>query len=134
VHVVTALLVAVVAYTGWDYLRISQIYLARADRLPPWRNHTLEKLRASWLFAGQVQFAELSLTPVVRANAAQVNALANRVLHFSPEPRVAAKLVESATLLDRDDEALAVAARFKIAYPVEYARWIRGDPTESPGD
>lgn len=130
VHAVTALLVAVVAYTGWDYLRISQIYLARAERLPPWQDHTLEKLRASWLFAGQVQFAELSLTPVVRANAPAVNALANRVLHFSPEPRVAAKLVESATLLDHDhdDEALAVAARFKIAYPVEYAGWIRGEP------
>jgi O-antigen ligase len=134
VQAVTALLVAVVAYTGWDYLRISQIYLARAERLPPWQDHTLEKLRASWLFAGQVQFAELSLTPVVRANAPEVNALANRVLHFSPEPRVAAKLVESATLLDHDDEALAVAARFKIAYPVEYARWIRGEPPEAPGD
>lgn len=128
VYAVTLLLAAMVAYTGWDYLRISQIYLARAERLPPWQDHTLGKLRASWLFAGQVQFAELSLTPVVRANAPEVNALANRVLHFSPEPRVAAKLVESATLLDHDDEALAVAARFKIAYPVEYARWIRGEP------
>ena len=122
------------AYTGWDYLRISQIYAARAERLPPWEDHTLEKLRASWLFADQVQFAELSLTPVMRANAAAVNALATRVLHFSPEPRVAAKLVESATLLDRDDEALAVAARFKIAYPVEYARWIRGEAPDEPGD
>ena len=100
VCVATAVMVAVVAYTGWDYLRISQIYVARAERLPPWQDHTLDKLRASWLFAGQVQFAELSLTPVVRANAPEVNALANRVLHFSPEPRVAAKLVESATLLD----------------------------------
>ena len=132
--VVTALLVAVVGYTGWDYLRISQIYLSRAERLPPWQDHTLEKLRASWLFAGQVQFAELSLTPVVRANAPAVNALAQGVLHFSPEPRVVAKLIESATLLDRDDEALALAARFKIAYPVEYARWIRGEPPDATGD
>lgn len=134
VHAVTALLVAVVAYTGWDYLRISQIYVARAERLPPWQDHTLEKLRASWLFAGQVQFAELSLTPVVRANAAAVNTLARGVMHFSPEPRVVAKLIESATLLDRDDEALALAARFKIAYPVEYARWIRGEAPDAPGD
>lgn len=134
VHAVTALLAAVVAYTGWDYLRISQIYVARAERLPPWQDHTLDKLRASWLFAHQVQFAELSLTPVVRANAPAVNALAQGVLHFSPEPRVVAKLIESATLLDRDDEALALAARFKIAYPVEYARWIRGEPPDAPGD
>lgn len=133
-HAVTALLMAMVAYTGWDYLRISQIYLARAERLPPWQDHTLEKLRASWLFADQVRFAELSLTPVVRANAPAVNALAQGVLHFSPEPRVVAKLIESATLLDRDDEALALAARFKIAYPVEYARWIRGEAPDAPGD
>ena len=133
-HAVTALLVAVVGYTGWDYLRISQIYLTRAERLPPWQDHTLEKLRASWLFAGQVQFAELSLTPVVRANAPAVNALAQGVLHSSPEPRVVAKLIESATLLDRDDEALGLAARFKIAYPVEYARWIRGEAPDAPGD
>jgi len=133
-HAVTALLVAVVGYTGWDYLRISQIYLARAERLPPWQEHTLEKLRASWLFADQVQFAELSLMPVVRANAPAVNDLAHGVVHFSPEPRVVAKLIESATLLDRDDEALAFAARFKIAYPVEYARWIRGEAPDAPGD
>jgi hypothetical protein len=130
VHAVTALLVATVAYTAWDYLRISQIYLSRAERLPPWRDNTMDKLHASWLFAGQVQFAELSLTSVVRANAPEVNALGQRVLHFSPEPRVVAKLIESATLLDRDDEALSLAARFKIAYPVEYARWIRGEAPE----
>lgn len=123
----TALLVAMLAYTAWDYLRISQIYLARAERLPPWRDDTLDKLRASWLFAGQVQFAALSLTSVARANAPEVNDLAQRALHFSPEPRVVAKGVESATLLNHDDEALALAARFKIAYPVEYARWIRGE-------
>jgi O-antigen ligase len=134
VHALTALMVAVVGYTGWDYLRISQIYLARAERLPPWQEHTLEKLRASWLFADQVQFAELSLMPVVRANAPAVNDLAHSVVHFSPEPRVVAKLIESATLLDRDDEALAFAARFKIAYPVEYARWIRGEAPDAPGD
>lgn len=127
VSVVTALLIAVTAYAGWDYLRISQIYLPRAERLPPWHDDTLAKLKASWLFAEQVRFAELSLTPAVRATAPEVHALGQQVLHFSPEPKVVAKLVESATLLGRDDEALALAARFKIAYPVEYARWIRGE-------
>ncbi|MGJ7490973.1 PglL family O-oligosaccharyltransferase [Variovorax sp. ZT4R33] len=134
VSAVTALLVAVTAYAGWDYLRISQIYLPRAERLPPWRDDTMAKLKASWLFAEQVRFAELSLTPVVRATAPEVHALGQRVLHFSPEPKVVAKLVESATLLGRDDEALALAARFKIAYPVEYARWIRGEAPDAPAD
>lgn len=132
--VVAALLIAVVGYAGWDYLRISQIYTLGSERLPPWRNDTLAKLKGSWLFAGQVRFAELSLTAVTRANAAEVNALAQRTLHFSPEPRVVAKLIESATLLGRDDQALAWAARFKIAYSEEYARWIRGEPIEKEPD
>ncbi|MGJ7544991.1 PglL family O-oligosaccharyltransferase [Variovorax sp. LT1R16] len=132
--VVAALAIAVVGYTGWDYLRISQIYAVRAERLPPWRDDTLARLQGSWLFAGQVRFAELSLLPVTRANAAEVNALAQRTLHFSPEPRVVAKLIESATLIGRDDQALAWAARFKIAYSEEYARWMRGEPVEKEAD
>ena len=131
---VAAWLVAVVGYAGWDYLRISQIYTARAERLPPWREDTLAKVQGSWLFAGQVRFAELSLTTVTRANAAEVHALAQRVLHFSPEPRVVSRLIESATLQGRDGEALALAARFKAAYPDEYGRWIRGEPLEAPAD
>lgn len=131
---VAAWLVAAVVYPGWDYLRISQMYTVRAERLPPWRDDTLAKAQGSWLFAGPVRFAELSLTTVTRANAAEVHALAQRVLHFSPEPRVVSRLIESATLLGRDDEALALAARFKAAYPYEYARWIRGEPLEAPAD
>jgi hypothetical protein len=43
---------------------------------------------------------------------------------------VVAKLIESATLIGRDDQALAWAARFKIAYSEEYARWMGGEPVE----
>ncbi|MGF6527364.1 Wzy polymerase domain-containing protein [Variovorax sp. PvP013_2] len=125
------LLLAAVAFAAWDYTRISQLYLARADRLAPWRDDTLAKLRSSWLFASQVRFAELSMTPVTSANAAEVHALAQRMLHFSPEPRVIVRLIDSATLLGRDDEAAALAARFKVAFPAEYARWLRGKPPTS---
>jgi O-antigen ligase len=127
-------LVAIVAYSGWDYARISQIYLAREARLPAYRDDTLAKLRGSWLFAAPVQFAELTLTPVSTANAAEIHALAQRVLHFSPEPRVIVKLIESATLLGKNDEALAQAERFRIAYPHEYARWVEGRPVDDPSE
>jgi hypothetical protein len=124
-------LLAAIAYAAWDYTRISQIYLARAERLAPWREDTLAKLRASWLFASQVRFAELTMTPVTAANAAAVHALAARTLHFSPEPRAIAPLIESALLLGREDEAAALAARFRIAFPPEYARWLAGRPVET---
>ncbi len=52
------------------------------------------------------------------------------VLHFSPEPRVIARLIDSAMLLGREDEALAQMARFRIAFPDAYARWLAGEPVE----
>ncbi|MDM0039478.1 Wzy polymerase domain-containing protein [Variovorax sp. J22G21] len=125
-------LMAIVGYAGWDYTRISQIYLPREERLPAYRDDTLAKLQGSWLFASQVRFAELSLTPVTQANAAEIHAMAERALHFSPEPRVIVKLIESAALLGRDDEAFAQAERFRRAFPADYARWLTGQPADAP--
>ena len=114
-----------VVYAAWDYTRISQIYLPRDERLPPWQDDTLAKVRDSWLFARQVDFAELTLTPVTHENAARMHALAERTLHFSPEPRVIVKLIESAELSGREDEARLIAERFRAAFPRDYARWLR---------
>jgi hypothetical protein len=57
-----------------------------------------------------------------------MHALAQRVLHFSPEPSVIVKLIDSAALLGEQDEAVAQAARFKAAFPHAYGRWIAGLP------
>jgi O-antigen ligase len=127
-------LIAIVAYAAWDYTRISQLYLAREDRHPAWRDDTLAKVQDSWLFANQVKFAELALTKVDRTNAAEVHALAQRLLHFSPEPRVIVKLIDSATLLGRDEEAFEQATRFRIAFPLDYARWLDHEPMNDPSE
>jgi O-antigen ligase len=127
-----AVLIAIVCYAGWDYIRISQIYLSREERLPEYEDNTLEKLQGSWLFANQVSFAKLTLTTVTPANAAEVHALAQRLLHFSPEPRVIVKLIESAELLGLHDEALAEAERFSVAFSHQYKRWIEGQPIDLP--
>jgi len=124
----------VVGYAAWDYTRISQLYLARDERLPAWRDDTLAKVQDSWLFENQVKFAELTLTTLSTANAAEVHALAQRVLHFSPEPRVIVKLIDSAMLLGRTDEALAQAVRFRNAFPREYARWLDNEPVDDPAE
>ncbi len=125
-------LLAFVGYAGWDYTRVSQIYLASEDRLPAYRDDTLARIQPSWLYANEVRFAALALTPLTRANAAEVHAMAERTLHFSPEPSVVIKLIESATMLGRQDEAFAQAERFKAAYPDDYARWLTG-PSGAPG-
>jgi hypothetical protein len=121
-------LLAVVGWAAWDYTRVSQVYLARDQRLPAYRDDPLGQAQRSWLFQAPVAFARLTLTPVSQANAAALHALAQQVLHFSPEPSVIVRLIDSAALLGEDDEAVAQAVRFQAAFPHEYSRWIAGLP------
>ena len=124
---IAILSIAFVACAGWDYYRISQLYRVPTHRAQAYRDHTLDKVRDSWLFAGQVRFAELTTTPLTAENAAQLHALATDSLHFSPEPRVIEKLIESAVLLGRDEEALFYLQRYQAAFAESHARWAAKD-------
>ena len=68
------------------------------------------------LFKQQVRFAELTTTPLTPANAVRVHSLALTLLHFSPEPRVIEKLIDSAELLGQPDEAEFYRARYRAAF------------------
>ncbi len=114
---------AVCLYAAWDYRRVSQIYLPPESRAPGFRDDTLSKIRGSWLFRTQAQFAELTITPLTRENAAWTFENARAMLHFSPEPRVIEKLIESATVLGRENEMLMDLARFRAAFPEAYEAW-----------
>ena len=118
------ILIAIGIYTAWDYHRISQLYLAPQDRDTAYADDTIGKARQSWLFSNQVQFAELTTTPVTAQNAARLNAMAQSLVHFSPEARVVQKLIDSALLLGQDDEAAPYIERFSTVYPKEYASWL----------
>ena len=121
------ILIAFVGYAAWDYQRISQIYLPPESRESAYRTDTLNKIRSSWLFADQVQFAELLTTPLTLANADWTFNTARQLLHYSPEPRVVERLIESAVMLGRDDDALAYLVRYRAAFPKEYALWAKSD-------
>ncbi|MES2973119.1 MAG: Wzy polymerase domain-containing protein [Pseudomonadota bacterium] len=121
------ILLPALCYAAWDYWRIGQIYTPPDARAPAYRANTLEKLRASWLFADQVRFAELTMSPVTRANARAMHALATAAVHYSPEPAVVERLIESAVMLDRDDEAIVNLARYKAAFPKEHAAWAEAN-------
>lgn len=123
---VSVLLMAGAASAAWDYRRISQIYLDPEARSATYRDDTLEKIRGSWLFQQQVRFAELNIMALTKDNAAQVNAMAHEVLHYSPEARVAEKLIESAEMLGRDEEARFYLLRYRAAFPEQHARWAKG--------
>lgn len=116
---------AALGYAAWDYHRASQIYLPEEQRAPGWRHDPLARLGRVWLFRSQVRFAELTLTPLTRANAEWTHQRALALLHYSPEPRVIEKAIESAVLLGRDEEALGQLARFRAAFPEAYAEWSR---------
>ena len=123
------ILIAFISYAAWDYHRISQIYLEPESRSAAYRADTLNKIRSSRLFADQVQFAELLTTPLTPANAQWTLNTAKQLLHYSPESRVVEKLIESAVMLGKDDEALAYLARYKAAFPKEHALWAKRNST-----
>lgn len=116
-------LITFTAYAAWGYHRVSQIYLIPKMRSEAYRDNTLAKVRDSWLFQNQVRFAELTTTRLTIDNAAHLNDLAKALLHFSPEPHVIEKLIESAGLLGRGDEVLFYLMRYRAAFPESHARW-----------
>jgi hypothetical protein len=124
------LVLALVAYAAWDYRRISQIYLQPAQRAPAYRDDTLAKVQQSWLYQRQVRFAALGVAEVTPDSAAFVHALATELLHFSPEPRVIEKLLDSAQLLGLQSEVEFHKPRFAAAFPKDYARWLAAQAAE----
>ena len=121
------LLLCAVWYGALDYHRVSQIYTAPQARDPAYRDNTLAKIQGSWLFADQVRFAELTMSAVSRSNAARMFALASASLHYSPEPAVVERLIESEVALGMDDAALLDLARYKAAFPKEHAAWAKAN-------
>lgn len=116
------------ACAGWDYWRVSQIYRPVSERAPALRENTIAKVSDTLFFADSVDFALLTSMPlaaITPANAAQTFALAQGLLHFSPEPRVIEPLIVSARQLGRSDVAAAQELRYRMAYPEDYARWQR---------
>ena len=120
-------LIAMLAATAVSYHGVSQIYLPPAERSTAYQGDTLEKIRGNRLFRNPARFAELGMTPLTPANAAAIHDMAGALLHYSPEPRVIEKLIESAAMLGRDDEALQYLARYRAAFPQEHARWAEAN-------
>lgn len=122
---IATIMIAMVVLAGIDYRRVSQIYLPVAERSAAYRDDTLNKIRGAWLFRDQARFAELGLTALTPGNAAAMHSMARELLHYSPEPRVIEKLIESAVLLGRDEEAVQYLARYRAAFPQDHARWAQ---------
>ncbi|MHB8951125.1 MAG: Wzy polymerase domain-containing protein [Rhodoferax sp.] len=115
-------MIVISAYAAWDYQRVSQLYLSPSMRAQAYRMQPLVKITSSWLFQDQLRFAALTTTALTSANAAQLHQQALDMLHFSPEPRVIEKLIDSAVLLGRPDDAQFYRLRYRAAFPENEAR------------
>ena len=129
-----ALMLAACAYVGWDYRRVSQIYLQPDERARAYRDDPLTPARHSILFAGTVRFAELTMERPTRANAAWMLPAALQSLAYSPEPRVIERVIESASWLGQDDLALTHMARYKAAFPKEFQAWSERNRRRQEGE
>lgn len=116
-----------------DYWRVSQPFLAPAQRSAWLPGDPLQQARRSWWYRAHADFATLALTPLDTANAAELHALALRLLHHSPEPLVIDKLLDSSRLLGRPQDLAFYASRYQAAYPQPYAAWRARQPAGSPG-
>jgi hypothetical protein len=121
--------IACIAVAAVDYWRVSQLYLPVSERSKRYRVDATDKIQNSLLFENQVQFAAFTTTPLTPENAQQLRHLGEKLLHFSPEPRIVEKLIESNVMLGRDDEAAYWLKRYQAAFPEAHSRWA----IESPG-
>ncbi|XDF36227.1 Wzy polymerase domain-containing protein [Paracidovorax avenae] len=112
-----------------DYHRVSQLYLAVDQRDPAFREDTERRVaHGTVFFRDTLDFAILTTLRPTQYNAARVHALASRLLHYSPEPRVIEALIDSATRLGLDGEADFHTRRYRDVYPQEYASWLAKRP------
>jgi hypothetical protein len=125
VMVVAILLIASSLMVARAYWRMSQLYLPPDARAAAYREDTLAKVRGTWLFQNQVMFAELTTSVPTLDNAAHIHALAQQMLHFSPEPKVVELLLDSAALLGHSEEVQYLRPRFEAAFAERYAEWVK---------
>ena len=113
---VAASALCVLALIAWDYQRVRQIYLPPQERSPASREHPWEVARQTWFFTGALQFAEVGTTTPTADNAQALLAASLSALHYSPEPRVIDRVIESARLSGQPALAEWHAAQKQVVY------------------
>lgn len=121
-------LLALWAYSAWDYDRVSQAYGGPQRRVPPPGADPLRDAQRSVLLRPYALFARVVTTPVTPANAAALLPLLREVLHFSAEPRTIEPLIEALQFTGDTEGAARYLARYRAAFPQDYAQFIATHP------
>lgn len=116
-HGIAALLLLGLAYASFDFARVTQLYTVAKDRVWPFKQNTQAQAERSRLFHNAVLFAKLSTEPVTPQTAATQLVQAQKLMHYSPERRVAKRIIECLHALGRHNEAQAAQAHLDVVYP-----------------
>lgn len=122
--IVSGMLLVVLSFVAWDYMKVSQLYLPERMRLERYRDDTFNKTRDTALFKSHVLIAQIVAMELKPENAELILQGALASLHVAPDSRVIRRVIESAALLGRADLVNLHVARYKAAWPKEYAEWI----------
>lgn len=117
------LLLAFLSFVAWDYLKVSQLYISDSQRMERYRVDTFEKASTTLLFQSHVLIPQVVTTKLTPANASLILDGALASLHVAPDSRVIRRVIESAGMLGRQDLVELHTARYKAAWPKEFAEW-----------
>lgn len=118
-----ALLMVVFCAVVWvQYQQVIRVY-ATPSKMVAQRAEAVADAQGAWLFKGQIEYAEFAQLSADNTAAAIMREKAERLLHFSAEPRVVQGLLYALWRLDEQAELIRHAHRYCVAFPLAYARW-----------
>ena len=110
-----------------SYERVSRLYSIEAARAVVFDPFDELQYHDIFLFVNEVAFSRLA-QPVKNGRPQDQYALAQQLLHYSAEPRVIERVLESAQLLGRADEVAFYKARYAQAFPERFIEWLAMEP------
>jgi hypothetical protein len=110
-----------------SYERVSRLYTIEAVRAVVFDPFNELQYHDIFLFVNEVAFSRLSM-PVKNGRPQDQYALAQQLLHYSAEPRVIERVLESAQQLGRADEVAFYKARYAQAFPERFIEWLAMEP------
>jgi O-antigen polymerase len=116
--------IAVLSFIAYDYHRISQLYLPVEWRSQRYLSDTFNQAQKTVLFKSHALIYQVVYFPIHEKNAALMLQASEQALHIAPDSRIIRRLLESANYLGREDLIVLHEARYKAAWPKEYAEWL----------
>ena len=110
-----------------SYARVSRLYSIEAVRAVVFDPFSELQYHDIFLFVNEVAFSRLSM-PVKNGRPQDQYALAQQLLHYSAEPRVIERVLETAQLTGRADEVAFYKARYAQAFPERFIEWLAMEP------